>query len=413
MILTIHRGTHEIGGSCVEIATDKSRVLIDIGLSLDFEKKTNEQKQQIREQARNWCKGVDAIFISHYHQDHHGLLSEVSPEIPVYVTRGTASMFNINSVFLPNRNKLENVQIINPATANAPAITFIIGDIKITAFTVDHSAYDACAFLIEADGKRVLYSGDIRLHGRKGILYKNLPRDVDYLILEGTNIEKNELSKTEEDIEHELVELLKKEDDKLNLVWCSGQHIDRLTNIFKASRKTNRVMVTDIYVAACLYEIHVLNNKIPSPLSHAIMVWYTKPITYKEGETNYSLLFQKQRIRPVEIRQNPGKYVVVIRPSMHSLLNQNLKVTKANVITSIWKEYEKDEKRFFDWVDAMGYEKKHLHTSGHADMQSLRIIADYINPQEIIPIHTSRKESFKTIFQQKIRLLEDNEPYKL
>ena len=32
--LIIHRGTHEIGGSCVELATKNTRILIDIGLPL-------------------------------------------------------------------------------------------------------------------------------------------------------------------------------------------------------------------------------------------------------------------------------------------------------------------------------------------------------------------------------------------
>ena len=32
--LTIHRGTHEIGGSCVELATENTRILIDVGLPL-------------------------------------------------------------------------------------------------------------------------------------------------------------------------------------------------------------------------------------------------------------------------------------------------------------------------------------------------------------------------------------------
>lgn len=413
MTLTIHRGTNEIGGSCVEIATESSRILIDIGLSLDFEKKTEEQQLLIREQARKWCKGVDAIFISHYHQDHHGLLSEVSPTMPVYVTAGTASMFKINAAFLPNKMKVENVQIIQPASQLVSAIPVTIGDIKITAYTVDHSAYDACALLIEADGKRILYSGDIRLHGRKGILYKKLPKNVDYLILEGTNIEKDKKSKTEEEIEQEFEELFGKENSKLNFVWCSGQHIDRLTNIFRAARKTNRTMVVDVYVAAALYEIHKLNDKIPSPQSHGIKVWYSKPITYKEGETNYSVLFPEQRIRPSTIIENPEKYVVIMRPSMLHQLQQNMKVPQANMITTMWKEYEKNENKFFDWIDTQGYQRKHIHTSGHADMQSLKVIADFINPKVIIPIHTQKKENFSTTFKQKIKLLEDNEPFDL
>ncbi len=413
MYLTIHRGTNEIGGSCIELATNSSKVLIDIGLPLDFNLKTKEQQQLIKLQVQNWCVDVDAIFISHYHQDHHGLLSEVSLEMPVFVTRGTASMFNINSVFLPNKTKFDNVQIIKPATTSLPAIPVTIGDIKITAFTVDHSAYDACAYLIEADGKKILYSGDIRLHGRKGILYKNFPQDVDFLILEGTNIEKSNTSKTECDIEQEFVKLFKNKDGKLNFVWCSGQNIDRLTNIFKATIKTHKILVVDVYIAAVLYEIHKLNDKIPSPESHGIKVWYTHPIKYSIGETNYSLLFPNQRIRPIEIINNPENYVVVMRPSMLRFIQQNLKVSKANVITSLWKEYEKGEKRFFNWVDLQGYKKLHIHTSGHADMQSLKTIADYINPKEIIPIHTLKKDFFETVFRQKIKLLEDNESYNI
>jgi ribonuclease J len=34
MKIIIHRGTHEIGGSCVEIQSKKSRILIDIGTPL-------------------------------------------------------------------------------------------------------------------------------------------------------------------------------------------------------------------------------------------------------------------------------------------------------------------------------------------------------------------------------------------
>jgi len=34
MKIIIHRGTYEIGGSCVEIQSKKSRILIDIGMPL-------------------------------------------------------------------------------------------------------------------------------------------------------------------------------------------------------------------------------------------------------------------------------------------------------------------------------------------------------------------------------------------
>ncbi len=39
-----------------------------------------------------------------------------------------------------------------------PEVTTTIGPFSITGFSVDHSIYGCMAFLIEADGKRMLYS---------------------------------------------------------------------------------------------------------------------------------------------------------------------------------------------------------------------------------------------------------------
>ena len=74
MTLTIHRGTHEIGGSCVEICTDKAKILIDLGMPLDYDKHTAEEREQIKSDAAEWCKGADALFLSHSHADHYGFL---------------------------------------------------------------------------------------------------------------------------------------------------------------------------------------------------------------------------------------------------------------------------------------------------------------------------------------------------
>lgn len=40
-----------------------------------------------------------------------------------------------------------NVQIIEPARKATPAIPVAAGDITVTAFMVDYSASDACAYL--------------------------------------------------------------------------------------------------------------------------------------------------------------------------------------------------------------------------------------------------------------------------
>lgn len=402
MNLTIHRGTNQIGGSCVEIATANTRLLIDIGLPLDSVVKKPEDLKQYLPKIEGH---IDAVFISHYHLDHHGLLAEIDQSIPVYVSRGTEKMFGINAIFL-RMPEVENLRIIDTETP------VIVGDIKVTAFTVDHSAYDAMAFLIEAEGKQILYSGDIRTHGVKGSLYRNLPQNVDYLILEGTNIGKPEsISKTEKEIKDQFVDLFKKYPDRINYVWCSGQNIDRLVQIYSACLKTGKIFVADVYVANVLFEIHELNAKIPSAASHPnIRVWYAKYQDFKETkELAYRL--KRFKIKSKEIAESPGKYVVLVRPSLLKYI-QKINAAQANVVTSIWKDYEirTENEAFFDWVDQKCYDRYGFpfHTSGHADRAGLEMIVSHICPKTIIPIHTENKAQYKEIFKD-VLILDDGE----
>ena len=216
MTLTIHRGTHEIGGSCVEIRTDKAKILIDLGMPLDYDKHTAEEQTQIRSDAAEWCKGVDALFLSHAHADHYGFLDLLPQDTPIYATEETFAMLALDGIL--GDDPTEHLEK-RPLTSGQSCE---VADIKVTAYIVDHSAYGACAFLIECDGKRILYSGDIRLHGVKGVLYKNLPKDVDYLLLEGTNILRTKSNPTERDIEKQFVEAFNDAPDALHLV-CKGQ----------------------------------------------------------------------------------------------------------------------------------------------------------------------------------------------
>ena len=49
-----------------------------------------------------------------------------------------------------------------------------LGPFRITPYLMDHSAYDSYAVLIESDGQRVFYTGDLRGHGRKAALFERL-----------------------------------------------------------------------------------------------------------------------------------------------------------------------------------------------------------------------------------------------
>ena len=290
MTITIHRGTHEIGGSCVEIRTPQAKILLDLGLPLDFDSRSQEQQEQIRREALEWAQEADAIFISHYHADHHGLLPDTHRDVAIYATAGTAAMMHVTEV-IHGRGDADYLHHINVLSKEADDRKFepiIVDDIRITPYTVDHAAYDACAFLIEAEGRRILYSGDIRRHGVKGFLYHNLPRKVDCLLLEGTNLATEKECMSEAEICERFKEQFRTDADKLHYIWCSGQNIDRIVQIYKAALVCSRKLIVDTYVAYVLEAVHRFKSSIPSPLSpfegHDVFRYFCLPAQLKRLE---------------------------------------------------------------------------------------------------------------------------------
>ena len=111
-------------------------------------------------------------------------MASLRPGTPVYIGKLARSLIDATQVFI---GKSRYALDFHDFKAWQP---FAIGGFTITPYLVDHSAADAYAFLIEAEGKRLFYSGDLRSHGRKGKLFENLlkhpVRDIDALFLEGT-----------------------------------------------------------------------------------------------------------------------------------------------------------------------------------------------------------------------------------
>jgi len=120
--------------------------------------------------------------------------------------------------------------------------------------------------------------------------------------------------------------------------------------------------------------------------------------------------FSKTKTTKDEISQNPSNFVVLVRPSMK---NDLLKITADNgsLIYSMWEGYKEQEmtKRFIDWLKTKNFKIYNIHTSGHADINALKELADTLSPKLILPIHTFNKKDYKNIFSQKVIEIDDNE----
>lgn len=428
MNLTIHRGTNEIGGICIEIQSGKSKILLDFGMPLvnksgeSFNFKQYEDLS-INEFIKNGIlpnianaysekSDISGVVISHPHGDHYGLMQFLNKDIPVFLGKATHEILKLNNIFLYQNNTIEKPNYFEKSKP------FQIGEFNITAYWNDHSAFDSYSFLIEANGKSIFYSGDFRGHGRKEKAYKwfthNVPKNVDCLLIEGTTIGRaTNKFKTENEIEQELAEIFKKS-DYINYIYTSSQNIDRIISLYKACLKSGKIFVVDVYTANVL---NVLSEfaKLPTPLKgyEQIKVLFPNRITtglFKRGLGELANKFAKSKITKDEISKNPSDFVVIVRPSMKNDLDK-ITTDKGNLIYSMWEGYKEQSstKDFLDWLTSRNFAIIDIHTSGHADIETLKEFADSINPKTIIPIHTFNKQDYKTIFTQPIIEINDNQ----
>lgn len=428
MQLIIHRGTHEIGGSCVELKTKNARLVMDIGLPLvdekremfDFKPYKKLSGPQLIEKKilpdvtglykfENTNKRPDALLISHPHLDHFGLLSYVSPNIPLYMSKGCKKLIEMSFYFNEEVFDFEKTEIV------ATWKPFKIKDVIITPYLVDHSGFDALAFKIKAGGKRIFYSGDFRGHGRKHIVFdrivKKPPKAIDYLLLEGSHIEEEEGKyDTEVDVENCLIELLN-DKEKLYFINTSSQNIDRIVSIYRACKETGRVFVIDPYTAHILEAARSVSYAIPQhDWNKNMKVFITENRFTKIMQKDDTISrFAQSKIEYEDIIKDKGRYLIKDSYSTRNRFANNKGLSDTILIYSVWRGYlERDEKMCAFWEDN-GVPIVHVHTSGHAHKADLKKFADALRPKVIIPIHTFSPDKYKECFDNQIKVCEDRE----
>jgi ribonuclease J len=430
MKFKIHRGTKEIGGSCVEVWTEQAKILLDFGMPLvekdgkefDFRKYKNMNSDELVNKGilpnidglyDNSKNTIDGVIVSHPHQDHYGLINFINDDVQYYLGEATHKIIKLNNLFTPQEVYLKNTNYFEKSKK------FKVGDISITPYWADHSAFDSYSFLVEANGKSLFYSGDFRSHGRKTKAFywftHNAPKNVDYLILEGTTITRgNKNNKTEFEIERDLIKLFEQK-EKINLIYTSGQNIDRIVSIYSACIRANKIFVVDVYIATILKELSEF-AKIPYPSKEfknlkVMFPYYTSRRLKNEGNEKILYQFKNYKITKEEISEQSDKIVMIVRPSMQKDLENINGIECGNLIYSMWEGYLKksDTIKLIDYLVNKKFTLHKIHTSGHADIQTLKKIVEAIKPKNIVPIHTFEGDKYKDIFNEPIIKLMDEE----
>ncbi len=429
MKLIIHRGTKEIGGSCVELQSPKARIIIDLGMPLvndrneRFDNKIIEGKS-ISELVENRTlpkinglyageqKEIDAVLISHPHQDHYGLLKYINPDIPVYLSKGSLALIQASDIFIPTKT---NIQSSITFKMWKP---FDINDLTITPQLADHSGFDSASFLIEGNGKKILYSGDLRGHGRKGILYqKALEHPIkylDYLLLEGSMLGRSTcLFPSEKAVEDEMASIFKNKSN-IAFVFCSSQNIDRIVSIYRAAKRNGQITVIDLYTAYILDSVKHISKHLPQYWWDDIRVIYLKShadALVKNGVKSFLYDCKHNKIEIKDINNQKDRIVMITRDNLYftKLLKYIDDYSGIEAIYSQWEGYLENN-NLQDSLKQKGITLQKIHTSGHAPEPDLQRLVNTFKPKCIIPIHTFFPENYKLLFPDyEIKKLNDGE----
>ncbi len=402
MRLRIHRGTQEIGGTCIEAEAQGKRLVLDVGLPLDA---PDEEQERLLPEVPGFQERDDSllgVMISHAHRDHYGLAAHIRPEIPVWIGEAGHNILKAASAWVPNGHAFTDPHFLSDRRPVE------IGPLRVTPFLVDHSAFDAYALLVEADGKRVFYSGDFRAHGRKAALFERLvrdpPADIDVLLMEGTTLGRagtEEGFETESDLEERFAEAFR-QTEGMHFVWTSSQNIDRIVTIFRAAKRTGRVLLIDLYTAVVLEA----TGRDTIPQSHwpevSVYIPHSQRVLIKNKE-----LFRdrdrhhRSRVYPEDLPDLAARAVMLFRPMARFDGGVRSALDGAGFSYSMWQGYLKEDssRRVLDWLGRHGIEWQVLHTSGHASAADLQRFAAALAPRALVPIHSFETGRFPDFFE--------------
>jgi len=366
MNIKIHRGADSTGETLIEISTEKTSILLDMGVNQEGVVQPNTLSDLV-------IPRFDAVFLSHMHTDYIGLTNKT-----IYVSQLTAKIIEAAHTY-----NMEKAPVFSGFYQDRTLIS--VGDITVTPILVDSEAYDAYLFLIEGEGKRILYTGDFHANGRKSFeeMLENLPVKIDALLCEGMGLTKaDENSINERDLEEKAAELMGKKTGPV-FVLQSPTDVDRTSTLFHAARRCDRIFLEDLFMANLA---DAIGNIIPNP-NGSVGVNAFLTTGYQPEHIRYQMFRKLNRIDKDKIVSQ--KFVMCVRTNMKKYmksLSQSMRFYDGLLFVSFESGEQPEIEDFIKFAKSKGLEIVFLRKSGHGDARALQSLVSTVHPAKIMPL---------------------------
>ncbi|HYX79595.1 MAG TPA: ribonuclease J [Actinomycetota bacterium] len=383
-------GVGEVGRNMACVELDGRVLVVDVGLSFPnhAEMPGIDLVLPDFDYVRTNLERVEAVILTHGHQDHIGalpyLLREVDRPLSVLGTPFTLALLEGQLDEHDVRDRA-NLRTIVPGEAVS------VGPFSMRFLRVTHSIPDGVAVAIDTPLGSILHTGDFKvdqtpLDGRPTDLHalaEEANRGVHLLLSDSTNAEEAGYTPSERTVGPVLQEIIARA-PKLVVVACFSSHIHRIQQVVNAARSSERVvaflgrsMHQSVNAARELGILSVPESDVV-PIEELERLDPARVVVISTGSQGepYSALSLMAAREHKWVQLGAGDTVVL----SSSLIPGNEPAIH-RVVDGLYRT----------GADVFHVPAAAVHASGHGAAEELRLMLSLVRPRWFIPIHGERR----------------------
>jgi ribonuclease J len=305
--------------------------------------------------------GRTALFVSHCHIDHSGLLGWVADDVPIYASPDTVAMLD---ALERAGDGLEGGPHHVVAMEGEMALSF--GPFEVVRYDVDHDVAGASGYAVRTSDGVVAYSGDLRLHGRRPELterFAHAVRGATAFVVEGTMLSASPaLAVREERGVDRLFAQVLEETPGLVLMSLYPRNVERVEAFLAVARARGRRILWPEQMARFLTEWGLTGIESYRPdLASDV----------RAAPSHFVLQVATERLTDLlELGCGPGACFV------------HANGEPLGPFQPTWEVLQ-------NWLGHLHVPFRSIGTSGHAFVDDLHQIVATVAPTTVYPIHTA------------------------